>query len=946
MSISSKIVLIPSLIICCILSSCNSDDKIGIRKNIDLSGEWQCRLDSSDKGLAADCGKAEFIDVVHLPGTLDENKMGKLNRLNELNHLHRKFIYIGSACFRKQIEIPKEWKGKRIQLFLERSKVTQVWLDSNYIGSSALLSTSQVFDLIDFAQPGKHSLTIRVNNNPAIVPIGGSHSYSEDTQTNWNGIIGRMELQAIPKIHIQSVKMTSDISSKNFHLSIVIVNPSKMQLDGMVKVTAELWNSKIKNNYTQKKYKLILKPEADAHLTITLPMGDGAQEWSEFTPNLYKINFTLSDSRNQVLDEYSLNTGFREFKTSGTQFSINGLKTFLRGKHDGCVFPLTGHPPMDTASWANLFRIAKTYGINHYRFHSWCPPEAAFLAADATGMYLQPELPNWKSFEETESPEHLSFQRNEGFHLLEKYGNHPSFVMLSLGNELGGSRIVMKNLLDEFRATDPDKLYAQGSNNFYWDPSYAEGDDYWTTDYTGKPTDSLSTDVRGSFSFADSKSGGWINTIYPGSTSTYSNAISKSRVPVIGHEVGQYLVFPDFSEISKYTGILEPRNLEGFKKKIEEKGMLNQLSDFHNASGALAALCYREEIEKALRTAQFGGFQLLDLQDYPGQGTALVGLLDAFMQSKGIITAPEFHDFCSPVVLLAGLEKYCWTTAEIFKAELDLANYSNADFIKNKFRWIIQDVSGVRISEGEFKVNSRHGALSRIGEIELRLDKIKGLQKIQLLLSLEGTTFRNKYNLWIYPQNSEIKIPGNLQITRQINYKTIADLKAGAKVLFLPGQNKIMTKSVGGLFISDFWNFGMFKSIAESQKKQPSPGTMGILVNPSHALFHDFPSESHSDWQWWIIAKNSRPFILDNTKAGYIPIVQVIDNFERNYKLGILFEFTVGKGKLLISTTNIDAILTKPEGRQYYQAILNYASSENFKPTAEISISDLQKMFK
>ena len=768
-----------------------------------------------------------------------------------------------------------------------------------------------------------------MNNNPALVPIGGSHAYSDDTQTNWNGILGRMELQAIPKIHIHSAKLTSNLASKNFQLSIIVVNPSKMQLDGSILIVAEAWNKNESQNTIQKSYRLILKPEADAHLNVTFPLGYNAKEWSEFSPERYKFGFKLYDSKKQLIDEYKVNSGFREFKTSGAQFTINGLKTFMRGKHDGCVFPLTAHPPMDTASWAKLFRIAQSYGINHYRFHSWCPPEAAFLAADATGMYLQPELPNWKSFEENEGPEHLEFQRNEGIHMLEEYGNHPSFVMLSLGNELGGSRRIMKALVDEFRSIDPDKLYAQGSNNFFWDPSFAEGDDYWTTDYTGKPTDSLSTDVRGSFSFADSKSAGWINSKYPGTNSNYSKAISNISVPVIGHEVGQYLVFPDFSEIPKYTGVLEARNLEGFKKKVEASGLLNQLSDFHAASGALAALCYREEIEKALRTPQFGGFHLLDLQDYPGQGTALVGLLDAFMQSKNIISSEEFHHFCNATVPLAIFEKYCWTTSEVFKAEIDLANYSNTNFTGNKLHWIIQDASGVMISDGEFIVNSMIGTLRKVGKIELNLNKIKGLQKLQLMLSVKGAKVQNTYNLWLYPDAIKIKVPDNLLIVNKIDNKIIEKLKAGANVLFVPDHNKIIDRSVGGLFICDFWNYGMFKSIAESQKKLPSPGTMGVLVNPSHPLFKYFPTENHSDWQWWIIAKNSRPFILDNSPAGFLPIIQVIDNFERNHKLGILFEFSVGKGKLLACTTDLNAIRNKPEGRQYYQAILSYASSEN-----------------
>ena len=167
--------------------------------------------------------------------------------------------------------------------------------------------------------------------------------------------------------------------------------------------------------------------------------------------------------------------------------------------------------------------------------------------------------------------------------------------------------------------------------------------------------------VRGSFATVDAPLGHV--QIGPANTMTdYRRSIAGVRVPVIGHEVGQYTVFPDFREIAKYTGVLRARNLEIFREKLRAKGMLDQAEQFRQASGALAVLCYREDIEAALRTPGFGGFQLLDLQDFPGQGTALVGILDAFMDSKGLIEPKAWREFCSEVVPLVRMKKYAWTT--------------------------------------------------------------------------------------------------------------------------------------------------------------------------------------------------------------------------------------------------------------------------------------------
>ena len=109
-------------------------------------------------------------------------------------------------------------------------------------------------------------------------------------------------------------------------------------------------------------------------------------------------------------------------------------------------------------------------------------------------------------------------------------------------------------------------------------------------------------------------------------------------MPAVVHEMGQWCVYPNFDEVRKYTGPLKPKNFDIFHDSLAEHGMLDQWRDFLRASGKLQALCYKEEIEAALRTPGIGGFELLDLHDFPGQGTALVGVLDPFWESKGYIT--------------------------------------------------------------------------------------------------------------------------------------------------------------------------------------------------------------------------------------------------------------------------------------------------------------------
>ncbi|HJX70362.1 MAG TPA: hypothetical protein VJ346_00365, partial [Bacteroidales bacterium] len=690
-----------------------------LRIAYDLSGIWQCRLDETRTGIAEKWYLQCFTDSIKFPGTLDENQKGWLNHDTTDLRLNRVYQYYGAAWFKREIEVPAGWENKHIELIMERTKVTHVWLDTSYLGTNNNILSGQVYDLTGKLTAGRHMLNIMVDNDIRRVPVEGSHAYEENTQTNWNGILGKFCLEISNLSRIKQVRVTPDIHKKNIKIQVNTVLSGDVSDSHSITLKAEAWNTARKHHVRAKTYPLQLSP-GENKTELVYELGSDAHLWSEFNPVLYKLSVTLSRN-GESLDEQTVDFGLREFNTIGANFSINEVRTFLRGKQDGCIFPLTGYPPMDTAGWTRIFRVARSYGINHYRFHSWCPPEAAFAAADACGIYLQPELPIWWSFRAHDSS-HVAFMMKEGYHILDNYGNHASFVMMSLGNEIFQDRQVLKQMVSDFRKYDDRHLYAQGSNNWLSDPMLAVEDDYWTTFRTGKEKPDCSTDVRASSSFTDAEEGGILNTFYPSSDKTFSEAIRNIPVPVIGHETGQYQVYPNYNEISKYTGVLKPWNLEIFRKRLAEKGMLNQADLFFLASGKLSAICYRDEIEMAMRTHGFGGFQLLDLQDYPGQGTALVGMLDAFMDSKGLIAPEEFRQFCNDVVILVTMNKYCWTNNEILTAEIRIANFGPSVLENRNIRWSLTDKNSKVHHSGNFSGNViPQGEITTIREIRLNL---------------------------------------------------------------------------------------------------------------------------------------------------------------------------------------------------------------------------------
>ncbi len=896
------------------------------RQRIDLSGRWSFRMDST----------AAYTDTILLPGTTDTNRKGTRNgRTDETTQLTRLYPYVGKAWYRRTVLIPKQWKGKTVTLTMERTKPTAVWIDGAPAGTCDDISTPQTYDLGERLTPGLHDIEVMVDNGQSVPKevISSSHAYSESTQTNWNGIIGDIFLEAKERLHVADVQVTPDVASKSVRVRLSLNAPEAIGRRARVVLKAQAWNTPEAHRVAAKSYALT---KGVGTYELDYALGDSAQLWSEFSPALYRLTVDV-DGRDSVCTDF----GLRSFTARSKQFAINGTTTFLRGKHDGCVFPLAGHTAMDVAAWRSYFKTAKAYGINHVRFHSWCPPRACFAAADIEGCYVQAELPFW-GWMDKGNTRLISFLRKEGANIQQAYGNHASFVMFALGNELSGDVETMKSLLTMLRATDDRRLYAYGSNNHLGFKGFIPGQDFLVTCRVGgEPARSLDTHVRASFSFADAYDGGYLNHRYPNTTEDFSQAIGGCPAPVVSHETGQYQVFPNFREIKKYTGALYPYNMEVFRRRLADAGMLEQADDFFRASGKWAAELYKADIEMELRTPEIAGFQLLDLQDYPGQGTALVGVLDAFMESKGLVTPERWRGFCNATVPLMLAEKRCWTNDEMPDIGVKIAHYAPSSLKGKRLTWELKDADGRTADSGSLPITTDSTGLLDIGRIRPKLSAATRAQRMELSLAIDGTPHANSYGLWVYPAGNDALDDTRIMVTRALDAPAIDRLRRGGKVLWFPQHEAYAGRTVDGLFTTDYWNYRMFKTISTNNRKPVSPGTMGILTHPSHPLFNDFPTDEHTDWQWFSIVKASHPIALDAFPKSYRPIVQVIDNVERNHKFGLVFELAVEKGKLLVCMAELDGDMDKPEVRQFRNSMVRYMLSGDFAPTLHMSIEEL-----
>lgn len=883
---------------------------------VDLSGNWGFQLDPTDFERAFENSGAHkdlLNDIVLLPGTTDSNKKGILTTNKPINRLSRYYEYVGPAWYQKDIVIPQEWNGKSIHLFMERILwISSLYVDGKLVAAEKSFSTPHIYKLNNVLTPGKHRISICVDNRVGQEFDRWSHAFSEYTQTCWNGIVGKIELRVFNPVNIKNIQIYPDVNKKTASVVCTVENPGGGFIDGMITLNAETINSS-RSHKIEEKIVQFSGSDQEIKIITELCMGEDVQLWDEFSPVLYNMKTSLSSKQNtkDVVDIKDIVFGMRNISSDGAQLSMNGRKIFLRGTLECGIFPLTAYPDMTIEAWLKICNTVKEYGLNHIRFHSWCPPEQAFVAADQTGVLLQIELPFWS--EATNSSDPLSiFLHKEMESILSHYGNHPSFIMFCMGNELRGNFDIMADLVKFGKETDPRHLYS-GSTARKQLPE----DQFYVSHQTNAGT--ITTyGARGQQTDYDLR-----------------EAYNVLKVPGIAHEVGQRAVYPNFDEIKKYTGLLYPRNFEVFRDTLEKHGMIDQAKEFFNVSGNMTVLLYKESIEALLRTPNCGGFQLLDLHDFPGQGTALVGILDPFWESKGLISPEEFREFCSSTVPLLRFPKREYYNNETFTASAELYHYGNQPLSNTTLVWDIKTSDNRIIASGKFKKKDfQVSTLSEIGNINAPLSKISSPQKLTITIHA-GTEISNKWDIWVYPR-IPVAEENNYIIANKINESIINALKKGENVLILPDIKQLEGKNSS--FQNHFWCPIMFRW---------DPLSMGTLVKDQHPAFELFPTEFYTNWQWWNIISNSVTMDLDETPLSYRPLLQSIDTYDRCLKQGIIFEACVENGKILMACIDFEKnIDNRPAAQQLLFSLQKYISGNNFNPDQKLPVNYFVKMFK
>lgn len=916
------------ILILCGMYACQTN----VSKSCSLAGEWRFALDSNDVGEAECWAERSFEEKINLPGSLQEQGKGydvgvntqwtgdivdkswytedKYAKYREPGNIKVPFWltpdkhYVGVAWYQKDIEIPDSWKGKRIQLDFERTHwETTCYIDGQRIGHQDALQTPHRY-VLNSLTPGKHVLTLRVDNRVNVDVGRNAHSVSDHTQSNWNGVIGKMNMQALSSLSIENVQIYPDLRDKKATV--------KIYLDGKPENADLLLNVSLEGISVLEK-EIEVTPDNGDYIETTLVWDGEVKPWSEFTPNVYQLQAVLDSHDGKSVK--TVDFGFRDFKTDGSHFTINGRPIYLRGTLECCIFPMTGYPAMDNAYWEKIYSTCKKYGLNHVRFHSWCPPEAAFHVADSLGMYLQVECGGWALIGDGLKQD--TWLERESDRILKEYGNHPSFCMMAYGNEPGGGNQshYLHDLINHWKQKDDRRLYTGAAG---W--PYISNADYFNTPNPrvgGAPNNIINTSVP---------------------RTDYDHQGIGKEMPTVSHEIGQYCVYPNFKEIEQYTGFLKARNFEIFKETLKEAGMEDMGEKFLYASGRLQTLCYKTEIEMALRTEELGGFQLLDLHDFPGQGTALVGVLNAFWENKGYVDEKEYSQFCNQIVPLVRMPKQILLNNEHLKARIEFVQYGEKPLQDVTVEWSLEEKEGESLQSGSFLCDLPIGSGIKVGEIDCPLERFTTPKQLILKVGIKDTDIQNRWHVWVYPTERKVleKTPF---ITSNLN-AAITRLNQGKDVLFL-SYGKVASEKGGNTvvaFTPIFWNLAW-------SGHQP-PHTLGFLCDPSHPAFASFPNDGYSDFQWKELAVNCNAMVMDDFPHEFRPLVYIIDDWFKNRKLGMLFEGKVGKGKLMVCSADLETDLeNRPSVAQFKQSILEYMASEQFNPQNEIDLSVLKKIF-
>ncbi|UOQ87164.1 glycoside hydrolase family 2 protein [Gracilibacillus salinarum] len=913
---------------------------------LNLNGTWHFSLDPNDEQNWIEGIPEETIQV---PGSIEEQGYGEATAHQPIGTWKKKREYEGVAWYVKEITIPEDVAGKDVILQLDGVRwITECWLDSQYLGKEDRLSTAQCYSVSHVLKPGeKQRLVVKLDNRMHL-PMQESHIHSQHTSTYWGGITGGIQLIARPRQGIKDIAITSDINRHLVELNIALRHENRESLSMEAAIVDD----------QGKEVTSVSLQELPQEGRLQLEMAKDARKWSPEDPYLYTVEVSLFRD-GHLYDKRAVSFGFREITIAKYQILLNDVPVFLTGYVDCCIFPQTGYPVWDIDHYRKQFAIVKSYGFNHVRLHGWTPPEVFWQAADEAGMLVQTELPHWsRQYNDPtkNAPESVhQFLKKELKSILHALKNHPSFVMLSMGNELISEEghPQMNELVKMARECDNSRIYTDNTGFGNLPAQTREGDFFVPTLNWHPPYNidhAATTDT----------------------TTDYAEVTRLEEKPLIAHEHGQFTMYVRPQEAEKYQGILQPYWLETINETLAAKGLDQQTEAFIEATGVHLVRALKENIEKARRTPNLSGIQLLDIRDFPGQGHATVGILDVFWDDKGLIEPEAFRQFNEPTVLLMRSKQRTYFSQEHLTIQLELSHFGIPCPTAN-VHWQLVDEEKVYEKGVEQLHDIAGDGIREVVTIKeaIIVDQAKKIT-LKAWTDCNGKQVSNQWDFWVYPKQNlprhVERIWTNIDELRASLYGARFENELGVNELsfqpetevdlaitdqlsrdvmqyVLDGGNLWLMAKEGGQYdevitryLPTFWNYLWFPEQVGT--------TMGMQIH-SHPLLNRLPHDGFSDWQWYHLVDRTVALNLESIPKVQ-PLIEVVDNFNRAKKLAYMFEVRLGRGKIFVSTLNLTnrKQMKSPETQHAFFNIIDYLQSEDFQPDASITVGELLGLFK
>ena len=655
----------------------------------------------------------------------------------------RQYTFTGEARITRTLNYT-EAIGKRVFLEVERARVLRLFVDGrevpHFIAPS--LATPHVFEVTGLLN-GTHQITFLSDNSYPGLPaedILTSNMASDETVTNWNGLLGYVRLREENEVFIESIQ----VRPKGRTLSVQLEISAPYPAETAIRMTSPAFT----REYVTK---IEIKEQYAGFVFDGLKLSEEAELWGEDGTARQTFTAELQNGERK-----NVSFGIRDFRIDDEKkFALNGRRTFLRGETSSAVHPDTSYCPMDVPSWTRVFKQYRQYGANFVRFASHCPPEAAFEAADEMGMLLMVGLSCHQHPGAYVTNEAQDYYLTELTRILKTYGNHPSFVMMSFGS--GAETCIevpeyLENLLGIAKNLDDTRLYTPGAN------------------VISRNCDFVMVDRR-------------------------DDLPEQVNYPILTTRTGMFEMLPDFREIDLFSGVLKPNNLLKMRENVEKEGLTVTWNRYVEASGEAALRRYKEELEACFLDERIAGVSLMGLTDYPGRGKAPCGMMNTHLIPKNYDFADpkRFLPFFSEAAVLAGLRKYSYSYGETLSLPLYVMNYGKEP-LSYPLKVVLSH-GDLNIEKVFDRVTAEPGGITKVGELnvllgpELREDR----HARKMTLSLRFGLLENRYPVFVYPSLIPM-CPENVLEVSELNETALQYLSDGGNVFITPkvsGRNSL-----------------------------------------------------------------------------------------------------------------------------------------------------------